>query len=305
MRKGFIVIVALALNTVFTANAQVSINSDGSAPDASAMLEVKSTEKGFLLPRMSTAQMNAITSPTAGLMVFNTTVNSAVFYDGTTWKATFNRDGESCGDVTYGGQTYQTVVIGTQCWMSENLNVGTMINGDVHQTDNDTIEKYCFGDDTVSCDTYGGLYQWNEMMQYAAAESTQGICPTGWHLPSDNEYKTLEIYLGMSPSDADIEGWRGTDEASKLAGNESLWIDGELDQNANFGLSGFDGLPGGWWSFPSSWIGKSTSSFFWTSSGEEEFGTNAWFRSQASNSTQISRSNAPRTLGYSVRCVKD
>ena len=73
----------------------------------------------------------------------------------------------TCGDVIlYGGETYPTVQIGTQCWFQKNLNIGTMINGNANQTNNGIIEKYCYNNLAASCITYGGLYQWNEAMQY-------------------------------------------------------------------------------------------------------------------------------------------
>ena len=68
--------------------------------------------------------------------------------------------------------------------MKENLNVGTLINGDVEQTNNSIIEKYCYDNDTANCTTYGGLYQWNEAMQYVTTPGTKGICPDGWHIPT-------------------------------------------------------------------------------------------------------------------------
>jgi uncharacterized protein (TIGR02145 family) len=88
------------------------------------------------------------------------------------------------------------VKIGTQVWMRENLNAGTRINDGVSPADNDSIEKYCFGDMEINCNTYGGLYNWNEMMQYKKYESSQGICPVGWHLPSNYEWVILRNYLG-------------------------------------------------------------------------------------------------------------
>ena len=68
--------------------------------------------------------------------------------------------------ILYGGQTYSIVSIGTQCWMAENLNVGTRIDDPANQTNNSTLEKYCYDNLESNCDVYGGLYQWNEMMQY-------------------------------------------------------------------------------------------------------------------------------------------
>lgn len=93
--------------------------------------------------------------------------------------------------VTYGGKTYNTIQIGTQCWMKENLDIGTRINGTSNQTNNSTIEKYCYSNDPANCNTYGGLYQWNEAMQYATTPGAQGICPTGWHIPTLVEIQTL------------------------------------------------------------------------------------------------------------------
>ncbi len=102
----------------------------------------------------------------------------------------------SCGDTlndTRDGQNYNTVQIGDQCWMAENLNVGTMIDGSDDQTQQtpEVIEKYCYDNNTANCDTYGGLYQWNEMMHYTTQEGAQGICPAGWHVPTDGEWCTL------------------------------------------------------------------------------------------------------------------
>ena len=99
-------------------------------------------------------------------------------------------NGDTCPGmptVEYGGQTYNTVLIGNQCWMKENLNIGTRIDFSQDQTNNSIIEKYCYYDDELNCKKYGGLYQWSEMMQYTTIAGTQGICPDGWHLPTIDE----------------------------------------------------------------------------------------------------------------------
>ncbi|NWG29540.1 MAG: hypothetical protein HXY48_13560 [Ignavibacteriaceae bacterium] len=98
-----------------------------------------------------------------------------------------------CGasKVRYGGKDYNTVLIGNQCWLKENLDVGTMISSEIHSTDNSIVEKYCYDNNPANCDTYGGLYQWNEAMQYVTIEGAQGICPTGWHIPSQADIETL------------------------------------------------------------------------------------------------------------------
>ena len=98
--------------------------------------------------------------------------------------------------VVYGGKTYNTVQIGTQCWMREDLDIGTRVDITTTQTNNAVIEKYCYNDSTYNCDIYGGLYQWNEMMQYVTTPGTQGICPTGWHIPTEAESITLATFVG-------------------------------------------------------------------------------------------------------------
>ena len=93
--------------------------------------------------------------------------------------------------VLYEGIIYNTVLIGTQCWLRENLNVGIRIDGIQNASDNGVIEKYCYDDNPTNCTTYGGLYQWNEAMQYVSTEGTQGICPPGWHIPRLSEFQNI------------------------------------------------------------------------------------------------------------------
>jgi uncharacterized protein (TIGR02145 family) len=202
-------------------------------------------------------------------------------------------------------KSYKTVTIGTQTWMAENLNFGTMINSTTstdNQTDNDIIEKYCYSNDGANCTTYGGLYQWDEMMQYVTTEGTQGVCPTGWHLPTDAEWETLEIELGMTQSQADGIGYRGTDQGSQLAGNEPLWTNGNLDQNGAFGSSGFTGLPGGFRGTSGSFFDQSLYANFWSSS---ESGGSAWVRDLNYTSPKVNRDDYSKSYGSSVRCVQD
>ncbi len=120
--------------------------------------------------------------------------------------------GHTChtGAPDYDTCIYNTVQIGAQCWMQENMNIGTMINGanggsngDGNMTDNHIMEKYCTNNDYTNCTIYGGLYQWDEAMQYITTESARGICPAGWHIPSDAEQNTLDQYLTDPPNTCD------------------------------------------------------------------------------------------------------
>ena len=94
---------------------------------------------------------------------------------------------------------YPSVQIGSQCWMAANLNYGTVLNSTQVQNDNCLSEKYCYNDITGNCTKYGGLYQWDEMMKYDDTQAGQGLCPPGWHIPTEVEWTTLfNFYLGSA-----------------------------------------------------------------------------------------------------------
>jgi uncharacterized protein (TIGR02145 family) len=112
--------------------------------------------------------------------------------------------GSSCGTPIVDardGKTYNTVQIGTQCWMAQSLNVGIMIDSALFQSANGILEKWCYNNIESNCDEYGGLYEWYEFMNYTSSSSSNpsgrpGICPAGWHIPSDAELTQLVNYLG-------------------------------------------------------------------------------------------------------------
>ncbi len=106
----------------------------------------------------------------------------------------------------YQGKLYHTVLIGDQCWMAENLDIGVAIDSSVEAVDNGAVEKYCYRDDPANCILYGGLYQWDEAMQYSVTGGAQGICPAGWHLPTLAEWEILSTTLA------------GDGDAMKVAG---------------------------------------------------------------------------------------
>jgi len=88
-------------------------------------------------------------------------------------------------------KVYPTILIGSQCWMQKNLNYGSVIQGTAGQTDNCVSEKYCYSDDPANCTIFGGLYQWDEVMAYVNSPGSQGLCPPGWHVPTQAEWMIL------------------------------------------------------------------------------------------------------------------
>jgi uncharacterized protein (TIGR02145 family) len=179
--------------------------------------------------------------------------------------------------------TSSTIELGTQCWMKENMNVGTLINASTAQSDNSLTEKYCYDNNPNNCNTYGGLYQWNEMMQYTTTESTQGICPAGFHIPSDSEWKTLEMFLGMTQEAADQEGNRGTDQGAQMLVGGSTGL--------NFPIGGY--------AAEGSFYGINFRTWIWSSTSSSEDW--AWHRGPQYG--QISRDNEHKIVASPVRCI--
>jgi uncharacterized protein (TIGR02145 family) len=109
-------------------------------------------------------------------------------------------NGSVCGEiVNYEGKDYNTLAIGGQCWFKENLDVGIMIDYPQNQLNNGIIEKYCGYNESSNCELYGGLYRWDEMMNYQPVTLQQGICPDGWHVPSDIELSILNNFVSLHP----------------------------------------------------------------------------------------------------------
>jgi len=199
-------------------------------------------------------------------------------------------EGVPCPDipfVTYDNQVYQTIQIGDQCWFKKNLNIGTAIYGDENMEDNGIIEKYCYGNLVSNCDIYGGLYQWDEMMLYTTEEGVQGICPQGWHIPTDNEWFVLENYLDPTITEPLIFGWRGINAGTQLKVG---------------GSSGFNALLEGRREFNSGIFNFFGTSHFWSST---QFLDNVIYRRLEIDQTGIAKLDCVNTYGFPVRCIRD
>jgi len=208
-------------------------------------------------------------------------------------------------NVTYDGQTYKTIQVDDQCWFKENLNVGTMINGNGNQTNNGAIEKYCYDNLQANCDIYGGLYQWNEMMEYSTTPGAQGICPDGWHLPTDGEFCALATFLDPTV-DCNLIYNTGADGGGKMKSTGTIEEGTGLWYAPNTGAtneSGFTVLPAGtrWFDLTFGYLGLVGG--FATSS--EKYVTTAWLWGMNNESAALARDNYSKQSGFSVRCLKD
>jgi len=222
-----------------------------------------------------------------------------------------------CVDID--GNIYGTVQIGDQLWMAENLKTTHYNNGDeiqyvesessepdiwedlstgayaMYPTDEDAVSQSTCGDNCA--DVYGNLYNW-----YAVDDG--GLCMEGWHVPSDEEFMELEMFLGMSESEANSTGYRGTNEGSKLAGNTDLWDRGGLNENTEFGMSGFTGLPSGYRDYGNgNYTSMGIFGSFWSST--EYSSLTAWNRELEYYTSVVYRFNATKQFGFSIRCLRD
>ena len=189
------------------------------------------------------------------------------------------------------GNTYNTVTIGTQIWLKENLKVTHYRNGDTipNVTDSSTWVNiasgaYCnYDNDTINSITHGRLYNW-----YSVTDA-RNICPIGWHIPTDEEWTTLITYLGGS----NVAGGKLKEE------DTTHWAPPNIGATNE---TGFTALPAG---------GRLNVDFssiritcYWWSSTESNI-SNAWFRSLGTYYAYINRFSIVKTRGYSVRCIKD
>lgn len=273
----------------------VNVGIGTSIPDNTAILDLTSTEKGFLLPRMTQAQRDGISSPAAGLLIFQTNGTPGYYYyTGTDWVGITGTgagaiSSSSCIDCD--GNNYPTITIGTQVWMAKNLLVTHYKNGDaIPNVINNSLWSglstgaYCWYDiDQATNEKYGALYNW-----YTVNDS-RGLCPVGWHVPTHAEWATLTTYLG------------GTSVAGgKMKATSDLWDSPNTDATNS---SSFSGLPGGFrlnigiFSF----IGRT--GYWWSST--EDSSINAWSRELNYFNGFVVESSSSRQYGFSVRCLRD
>ncbi len=244
---------------------------------------------------------------TVGIYTVSLTVSNGIITKTGTKTNYISIDGAGEGLTDYDGNNYTSIIIDGQEWMGENLKVTHYPNGDAiplitdntawgNLVDNNTDDAYSYYSNNANgeADTYGALYT------YAAAigdnwardnTENQGVCPTGWHLPSDTEWGILITYIG-------------SDAGSKLAGNAALWTDGNLDQNADFGISGFSILPGGTRNiYDGTFYDLYIHGLLW--SATEHSSSRAKNRYLHHDVTTVNSNGFHKSYGFAVRCVKD
>lgn len=212
---------------------------------------------------------------------------------------------ESCVDID--GNTYETIMIGEQLWMAENLKVTHYNDGteipNITDVSWSTLSSGAYAEydnDQSNVDIYGRLYNWH------AVSASAGLCPCGWHVPTDSEWKTLEIYLGMTEEQANETGFRGTDEGGKLKEEGTEHWDAPNSGATN--SSGFTALPGGMKHINGDFYDINVFGCFWSSTENDvPDSPTAWDRFLRCNMPSVHRANGGnhKSYGFSVRCVSN
>ena len=223
------------------------------------------------------------------------------------------------------GNVYQTVKIGNQVWMAENLKTtrysdGTaipLVTGSINWDALTATDKaYCwYNDDIANKAVYGALYTWAAAMNGAVSSTAnpsdiQGVCPTGWHLPSDAEWTQMENYLADNGHNYDVTTGGGSAKIAKSLASTSGWTShsgtgtvGNTDYPAYRNKSGFTALPGGYRSHHGAFESISNYGYWWSAT---EFSTNlAWYRLMFYYRSHVYRGNYYKEVGFYVRCVRD
>jgi uncharacterized protein (TIGR02145 family) len=197
------------------------------------------------------------------------------------------------------GNLYSTVTIGSQLWMAENLR-STKYNDNSpipYVPDNEdwivlSTPAYCwFNNDIQYKETFGALYNWYTV-------GTGKLCPDGWHVPTDEEFMTLEISLGMAAEETELWDWRGTDQGTQMK-STSGWIDGGNGTNS----SGFNALAAGYrYGATGAYNALGLITYWWSSEHNNDQGR---YRRIDGSDSRVYRSVTSKRGGKYIRCVKD
>lgn len=195
-----------------------------------------------------------------------------------------------CGDaIVYDQRIYNTVKIGEQCWFKENLKYETEEG------------SFCYEDITTNCEKDGRLYTFETATKGDSTEKTQGLCPLGWHVPSDEDFKVLERNIGMKRLNSNDSGWRG--EVENI-GNRLKAVVACTEKGGLFcGTSGFNLTMGGNRGISGVFRYIGMSSSLWTSTSVEE--GLVWTRFFSFDNAGVNRKTEEKEKGHFLRCIKD
>ena len=216
----------------------------------------------------------------------------------------------------YDGNEYNTVQIGTQCWLKENLKTTRFSNGTAitlgTSASTSVAYRYNPNNDANRVAAYGYLYNWKAVMNGGSSSSTvpsgrQGICPFGWHVPSDAEWTMLTNYVGgvsaykcnsnssyIAKALASTTGWSSSSTGACYVGN---------DQSTN-NATGFSAMPAGEYDGGNFSFGGSAN--FWTATRNNSYSDRAYYRSLGGSTAVVTASaHGVSNEGYSVRCLRD
>ena len=225
-----------------------------------------------------------------------------------------------CGDpLLFDGHTYTTVAIAGQCWFAENLRSTHYANGDdIPMNISDSLwQSYpavgrtaVYGDDEGcinssteidACDTLQSFVEYGRLYNWYAATDERGLCPQGWHVPSDEEWMEFEVELGMTEIEAESTGWRGTNQGEQLKSTTGWYLAGWINGNGTDTLS-FSALPGGIRYSSGSYGTAGSSGWWWCTNGSFQ---SARYRRLEYDESRIWRSSTAPFNGLSIRCIKD
>ncbi len=206
----------------------------------------------------------------------------------------------NCGDSlldTRDGKKYATVLIGSACWMKQNLNYGTTITSNTtasphyDMANNGIAERYAPMGNNANLAGYGALYEWDEMMQYSVTAGGQGLCPSGWHVPTDAEFQTMIVAAGATVNPG--------------AGGNKLKLVGQGVAPNGFGTntSGFSAKAAGDRDAFGIFYGLGNRFIFWTSTQTNS--TSAYHYTLWNDRDTIERLLTQKYTGLSCRCVKN
>jgi uncharacterized protein (TIGR02145 family) len=327
-------IIAIQTETDFFTERFISLNSSGSSINLNYSKELTDN---FVEPALRKVNNNYRSRTIVEMQYnigdelrftgFSEGVEDVVIYDSPNSDMTYSfvfSDIFECGNPILDARDskiYQTVRIGNQCWLAENLKFLPEDLDFDPASEGSTTDPYYYvydfedggsfaeleaSDFYENYNTYGILYNWSAAMGWDGqgdppGEAYQGICPEGWHLPSHDDWTTLEKNVGSDPDafpyGGATVGFLGTDEGDAIKDPNFDWCN-----NNPCGTSGFNARPGGRRYTGGIFYGIGTGARWWTST---EFGAGAWRRYLEDVQSGINRFTDYKTFGFSVRCVKD